>query len=221
MLKCKLTLVLLLAVTYLSAQTFLPREGFFPGTLFFTNGKTKTGYVAAPKHPNDKNVLLKTNEKAKAEKVPGANLDSLTMTTDDGKVITFENLPWTHSKNGKVKDKEWFFLVVKGYASLYLFTDVYLVTKTGNAYAVNRGNGNMGAVFSYYIRKKGDKVSHHFAESSEQFGVVGLGTILKKAAADYLSEDADLVDKINKKQLTHKDMEEIIHIYNDFMAKKE
>jgi len=143
------------------------------------------------------------------------------MNTDDGKVITFENLAWNHSKTGNVKDKEWFLKVVKGYTSLYLFTDMYLVTKTGNAYAVNRSNENTGSVFSYYIRKKGDKVAHHFAESSDQFAVVGLGSILKKAAADYLSEDADLVDKINKKQLTHKDMEEIIHIYNDFMAKKE
>lgn len=219
-LKIKLSLVLLLAVTYLFGQTILPKEGFFQGTVTFTNGKIKTGYFAAPKHPKDNSVLFKADAKAKTEKIPSATVDSLKMVTDDGSVFYFENMPYAYKPGSKIKDKIWFFVAVKGYATLYLFTDIYLITRKGNAYVVNRGNGNMGSMYFYYLRKKNQKVAYQFAETSESWGVMRLNAILKQAAAEYLSEDADLIDKINKKELTHRNLEEIIHIYNEYMDKR-
>jgi len=45
-----------------------------------------------------------------------------------------------------------------------------------------------------------------------------LNSILKDNAAIYLSEDTDLLKRIENKELTHKDLEEIIRIYNDYMV---
>lgn len=70
------------------------------------------------------------------------------------------------------------------------------------------------------MRKKNSNIAYFFAYTSPSRSVFNLNHILKKTASWYLSEDKDLVDKIMNKQLTHKNLEEIITMYNDFMEKQ-
>jgi hypothetical protein len=98
---------------------------------------------------------------------------------------------------------------------LYLLASAFIITKEGNAYAVIDGT-----IYYYLIRKKNEKVAYYFGVTGTSHAPVNSNYILKRSASMYLSEDKDLVDKINKKVLTHKNIEEIINIYNDFMSKR-
>ena len=49
---------------------------------------------------------------------------------------------------------------------------------------------------------------------------MNLNSFLKKSAKLYLNDDPALVKKIENKDLTHWDLEEIIRIYNDFKNEK-
>ena len=219
-LKFSLSLVFLLATWILSAQTFLLPTGFFPGTLHYKNGQVKNALVAAPKHSKQKAIVIKSGVKAKREKIPSTFLDSISITTQKGNAYYFEHLAWATKKGAKIRKDRWLFPVVKGYTTLYLLTDAFFITNEGNAYIVTSGPAN-GQVFFYLIRKKNEKIALYFGATSSSKGVMRLNIILKKSASLYLSEDKDLVDKIKKKILTHRDMEEIITIYNDYMSQKE
>lgn len=216
--KIKLTLSLLVFLTgnLLSGQTFLPGEGFFPGKLIYSNGIVKTGFIAAPKKARQGFIYFKSDKDGSKEKIKSDYVDSISMQTDEGKTFLFERLPWDTKPGAKIRNKMWFFVNVKGYANLYIYSDIYLITQKGNAYVVSNGT-----VFWYLIRKKNQKIAHYFGATSSSKGVMNLHHILKKSASLYLSEDADLVKKINNRQLTHSDIEEIINIYNEFMSTKQ
>ena len=60
----------------------------------------------------------------------------------------------------------------------------------------------------------------YFAETSSTVTYVGLNSVLKKSAETYLNEDPELVTQIHDKKYTHRDVFQIIRIYNEFMLKK-
>ncbi len=59
-----------------------------------------------------------------------------------------------------------------------------------------------------------------FAVTSDSPTTFNLNANLKKGASLYLSDDPELVEKIKKKEYTHKDVVEIIKVYNEYMEKK-
>ena len=219
-LKLNLFLLFLLAAGYLSAQTILPKEGFFPGSLHYKNGQVKAAFIAAPKKPKQKAIFIRATNTAKSEKIPSESLDSISFTTPQGTTYCFENLSWSMKEGGKIKNPQWFFTVVKGYASLYMLSDAYVITGKGKAYAVTYSVGSFGSEIYYMIKKQNDKVAYYFAYTST-FGPDRISQLLQRSATHYLSEDKDLVDKIIKKyQLSDRNAEEIINIYNDYMSQR-
>jgi len=61
-LKLALSLSFLMVANLLSGQYLLPREGFFPGTITYSNGEVKRGYVAAPKKAKQGKVYFKPDK---------------------------------------------------------------------------------------------------------------------------------------------------------------
>jgi hypothetical protein len=218
-LKLRLFLLFLLAAGYLSAQTILTKEGFFPGNLHYKNGRVKTAFVAAPKKPKQNEIFIRDTNTTKSEKVPSALLDSISLTTPNGNTYCFENLSWSMKEGGKIQKPQWFYTVVKGYASLYMLTDAYVITAKGNAVAVTYSVGHFGSEIYYMIRKGNDKLAYYFARTST-IGTDRISPLLLRSATHYLSEDQDLVDKITKKYLlSDRDAEDIINIYNDYISR--
>jgi hypothetical protein len=219
-LKLSLFLLFLFAAGYLSAQTILPKQGFFQGTLHYKNGQVKTAFVAAPKKPKQNGIFIRDTNTAKSEKIPSELLDSISLTTPKGNTYCFENLSWSMKKGGKIQKPQWFYTVVKGYASLYMLPDSYVITAKGNAVAVTYSVGHFGSEIYYMIKKANDKLAYYFAYTST-FGRDRISPVLVQSATHYLSEDQDLVEKITKKyQLSDRDAEEIINIYNDYMNQR-
>ncbi len=218
-LKLNLSLLFLLAAGYLSAQTILPNNGFFPGTLHYKNGQVKNALVAAPKKPKQKMIFIRATIKAKSEKIPSESLDSISLTTAKGSTYCFENLSWSMKEGGKIRKPQWFFTVVRGYASLYMLSDAYVITAKGNAVAVTYSVGHFGSEIYYMIKKRNEKIAYYFGYTST-FGAARCSQWLLRSATHYLSEDKDLVDKIKKYQFSDRDAEEIVNIYNDFMSQR-
>jgi len=220
-LKLSLSIVFFISFAYLSAQDFmLPREGFFPGTLHYKNGKVREVFVSAPKHTKQGTIVIRATKTAKKEKVPSASLDSISITPRKGITHYFEHLPWYYKKGGNPKNAMWFYVTVKGYATLYLWYETFIIDRDGNATDVSYTTQGSCTVHTYMLRKKNEKSAVYFAHVPSHTLAIGFNAALKKAAALYLSEDKDLVDKINKKLLKTEDLEEIINIYNDFMSQR-
>jgi hypothetical protein len=220
-LKLTLSLLFLAAAGYLSAQDFmLPREGFFPGTLHYKNGTVRNVFVSAPKKANQGSIIIRADKTSKKEKISSALLDSISITPKKGITHYFEHLPWCYTKGGKPKKAMWFYTTVKGYATLYLWYATFIIDRNGNATNVMYTSSGSATINTYMLRKKNEKTAFLFARVPSGGIAIGFNAALKKAAANYLSEDKDLIDKINKKQLTYDDVEEIIAIYNNFMSKK-
>jgi hypothetical protein len=219
-LKLSLFLVFLLTAGYLSAQTILSKEGFFPGSLHYKNGQVKTAFVSAPKKPGQKSIFIRATNTAKSEKIPSELLDSISFTTSKGFTYCFANLSWSMKEGGRIKNPQWFYTVVKGYASLYMLPGSYVITAKGNAYAVTYSVDSFGSEIYYMIKKQHDKVAYYFGYTST-FGPNRISQLLQRSATHYLSEDQDLVDRITKKyELSDRDAEKIINIYNDYMSQK-
>jgi len=215
-LKLTLSLLLLLAGAYLSAQTFLPREGFLPGKLIYTNGEVKTGFIAAPKKSNQSFIYYKSDKDAKKVKIKSILLDSISMKTDEKNTSCFERLGWTLTPKGKIRKQRWFYVTVKGYANLYILADKFIIDKKGRVIFVTNSQA-----FYYLLRKRNEKVAHYFLYVSTAKMNITVGSMLKQNAPKYFSEDADLMQKINTKKLKAKNVEEVVNIYNDYMDKKE
>ena len=203
-----------MTVSCLSGQTF------YKGSITFANGDVKNGFVAPPKDANQKNILFRSTEKAKNEKIQNGTLTAISIESENGKTLDFEYLP-TAQGPGKSTKNYWLFTEVKGFATLYLMS-VYRIDRHGNAYSVYYAqNSHDQAMFPYYIKKKNEKVAYFFAYTSISHTVIGLNAFLKKSASLYLNDDPGLVKRINDKDLTHRNLAEIINIYNDFMDKKQ
>jgi len=218
-------LTLTLSILFVILQTSLSAQGYnfyapgrqaFPGTITYVNGKVKTGLIIAPKHLKQSKIFYRTAKKAKKEKIPSNLIASISLQTETGKDAEFEFLPSVMKKGKTPGSNIWLEVIVKGYATLYLISDKYLLSEDGHVY--NFDNASSGPSWRYYLRKKGEKVATFFAYTSPSKMVPRLNSILKDNAAIYLSEDTDLLKRIENKELTHKDLEEIIRIYNDYMV---
>ena len=220
--KFKLTfsIVLFLIVTCLSGQTILPKEGYFPGTMTYENGIVRTGYVAAPTFWNQSHVWFESDKNGKEEKIKCKDVKSITLQTPNGKTYHFDNIPVCMKEGRKNLRKRWLVLMLQGYATLYLQSDAFVIDKKGNAFSVTYSSNYYPATQTYYIRKKNSNTTYFFAQTSPNHNVGNLNHVLKRTSSWYLSEDKDLVDKIMTKKLTHRDVEEIITIYNDYMEKQ-
>jgi len=221
-LKLSLSLSFLMIVGYISAQDFmLPREGFFPGTLHYKNGKVRTVLVSAPKHTKQGTIIIRETPTADKEKVPSASLDSISITPKKGITYCFEHLPWYYKKDGNPKKAMWLYVTLKGYATLYLWYETFIIDRHGNATTVKYTTQGYSTTNTYMLRKKNEKTAVYFISVPSSGIAIGFNAAFKKVANQYLSEDKDLLDKIDKKQLTYDDPEEVIAIYNNFMSKKQ
>lgn len=222
--KLKLTLSLLLLATagYLSAQDFmLPREGFFPGTLHYKNGTVRNVFVSAPKKANQGSIIIRADKTSKKEKISSASLDSISISPKKGITYCFEHLPWHYKKDGNPKKAMWLYVTIKGYATLYLWYETFIIDRHGNATTVKYTTQGYSTTNTYMLRKKNENTAVYFINVPSSGIAIGFNAAFKKVANQYLSEDTDLLDKINKKQLTYDDVEEIITIYNNFMSQKQ
>jgi len=213
------SLTLLLILFFAANVSF--SQTYQKGNLVYEDGTTKEGLVSIPKRVTQNNIYFKPEKNGNEEKIPSDKLKYIHVQSTDGKEYSFERQYYKMSPEKQNKNDGWLFVVVKGYATLYLCSDNYQIDKKGNVYVIDnvQSTGEL-PTYEYYLKKEKGIAAIFFATTSTSSTMFGLNKTLKNNAAKYLAEDKELIKKINNKDYTHKDVEEIISIYNTFMQEK-
>jgi hypothetical protein len=216
-----LTLVLLLlSATILPGQTAFTRSGYFKATLTFTDGSTKTCFVAAPRNSGQSNIYTRASKEGKDQKVSSASLVSIVMQIADSTFYYFDHMGLAMDPGKKVCKPRWLFAEVKGYASLYRLVDGIVVNKYGDAVTNGSTNSSYSSTILYYMAKENENVAYLLGGISPSIMVCNINHSLKKSLITLLHEDTDLVKKIETGEIDRKDLEDIFTIYNDFMKER-
>lgn len=188
-------------------------QGFHQGTINYLNGDTKKGLVEITSDV----LKFKDNDDAKTIKIDNALIKSVVFISATGKKYVIERIKrqFRESSTGKYV---WLQLLQQGgYYDLYVAGDGYSFDKEGNliatsSYVTNRTLPS----FVYYIRKFDQENAVLFSISS------GIGTekIFRNNCKKYLSDDAELMARIESKELEKTAVEFVIDSYNKFKKKK-
>lgn len=202
-------LQVMLAVT-MQAQKFLT------GTLVFANGNKIQCQLVPPKDFNTKEIRYRLNSHSPVNEVPSDSLTYISVELGKGINFDFQRLATAWDLDKKPSKKAWLLIVVPGYATLYMKSEYDFDYEEGVAVITHFTLGRSLPSFDYYLKKKGMEFAVFFSKTSNSPGMLGLHNILKKSVNKYLSDDPDLVAKVDEKTYSHRDSEEIIRLYNQF-----
>lgn len=184
----------------------------------YENGKTKYCYAAIPKTCGQNTISYKEDADAPVKEIPSQLLSEITILNPDSTVYIFERVNTLIKSDGKPKEKEWLYVEVKGYASLYLRIDKYKIDPQGTLLLIAQDQ-----LVMYYVKKKKDQNAILMAYQNPYPGantVVGANKPLKTNGPAFFAEHKEVVSKIKDGTYTSKDIQEIVDIYNNFMDEK-
>ena len=215
------TVKLKIIVLLLFTATFVFGQPFRPGSLTFENGDVKTGFLQIPTKGEQKTIKFKTdiNDK-KAESIKSDVLLSLVVESEDENRYTFHR---TSVKRplGRTSKKAWLLVLLDDYVTLCFTGGQFQTDTKGNVVAKTEyWRGRDLPTFSYFLKKKGENLPFAFAQTSPSPTMFGLNNELRRNAKLHLSDYPELVERIENKEFTHKDVVQIIQLYNDYMKNK-
>ena len=177
-------------------------EKFYKATVYFTDGHQVDGLVTLPEKVTDETIRYKENDDAKAVKYKSEELARLVFPEADGNNVIFERV---NAQKGPATKKTmilWLRVAKRGFATLY-FADVKSVMATGG--------GMMVGYDRYWYVQREDEVSASLVnwQAGRTFE-----SYFRKKASEYFKDDAELVQKIEDKQLKGEDIYKVLEEYN-------
>ncbi len=204
-------LLTLLCLLLFSLNSF--SQEFHQGTVNYLNGDIKKGLI---KLKSDF-LKFKNNDYAKTSEIDCNLLKSVMFESVNGDKYTIERTNRQLGSSSRFRYGWLQLLQEGGYYNLYVSGDGYSFDKSGrliltSSYVTNRTLPS----FTYYIKKFDKEKTMYFCETS------GLGTehFFRKSCLKYLSDNSELLAKIEKKELTKMDVQYVIDLYNKFKKKK-
>lgn len=220
-LKCT---ILLLSIVLLSScgigKNFYADQELnnYPGTIYLSNGESKTGQVGMPSS-NSKTVLLKAKGKAdesiEAEKVDRIEFTA-NLTTDKVHIVRYLPVKGMFNK----KSNRWVVCFSEGpYTSAYVGAANYKINAdgtmsfVGTRQVVNHGNGTMIVNPSYpvYMMKKGDDALTQVALTK---GISFEDSAFRSGVSNFLHDDPQLTEYIQDEKWGFDNMNSIVQNYN-------
>ncbi len=200
---------------FIALSSIIFGQKFQKATINQTDGTQKTGLVNGKSLSDSKEIKYKTDENTKPENISKSLIKSIDFYSSNDKVYHIENITITNEKKTKTSS-EWMLNLVSGYYDLYIIAD-YSFDKEGNLkLSTNYLTGRDLPEFYYFIKNKNEKYAEIFALYSPSPTYFGLHKILKDNVVKFMSDDKDLVDKVEKKKLSTKSVEQIVKEYNEF-----
>lgn len=179
------------------------------------DGSTKTGLVNGKSLSDSKEIKFKTDENAKDERIAKASIKSIDFYSTNGSTYHIDNIFMTNEKKTKTTS-EWMLKLISGYYDLFIIAD-YSFDKEGNLkLSTNYLVGRDLPEFYYFIKKPNEKYADIFALYSPSPTYFGLHKILKEGVNKFMPDDKALVEKVEKKKLSTKNIEQIVKEYNEF-----
>ena len=183
------------------------------------DGTKKPGWVQSKSLSNGKQIQFKADENAKAESILNTGINAIEFSTNTNKKDRLDYVSFYPTDKKTKTESTWMLKLVSGYYDLYTVAD-YSFDKAGNiVLSTNYLVGSTLPEFYYFIKKQDEKNAVLFGLHSPSPTYFGLHKILKENVAKLMSDDPILVKKVESKQLSTKNMEQIVKQYNDFKAK--
>ncbi|WP_379965029.1 hypothetical protein [Epilithonimonas sp. UC225_85] len=181
------------------------------------DGSTKTGLVNGKSLSDSKEIKFKTDENSKVEPILKSSVKSIDFYSSNDKIYHIDNIFLTNEKKTKTTS-EWMLKLISGYYDLYIIAD-YSFDKQGNlTLSTDYRVGRDLPEFYYFIKKPSEKYADIFALYSPSPTYFGLHKILKESVTKFMSDDKALVDKVEKKKLSTKNIEQIVKEYNEYKS---
>ncbi len=179
------------------------------------DGSIKTGFLNGKSLSDSKEIKFKTTEDSKVEPILKSSVKSIDFYSANGKIYHIDNILLTNEKKTKTTS-EWMLKLISGYYDLFIIAN-YSFDKEGNlTLSTNYLVGKDLPEFYYFIKKPTEKFADIFALYSPSPTYFGLHKILKDNVIKFMSDDKTLVDKVEKKKLSTKNIEQIVKEYNEF-----
>lgn len=192
-----------------SAQNF-NNNPYWEGKIKLTDGTVKTGYVMVPSSSKENYIAFKPTMDGKKETVKRKEIESIVVTSKTGREYLYENIPAVLTITGKTSWGTSLLLVFgkNSYATFYIESQKYIASdKTGEISLLYRyDHGTDFPTVSYYIRKKGAPKANLFYITRHLGGI-------KKGVNHHLTEDPELIKRVNGRELKQDDIPEIISTY--------
>jgi|GEM_PF-5421271 len=209
--------ILILFFALSSISTF--SQKFQKAVIENMDGSTKTGLINGKSLSDSKEIKFKTDEESKVEPILKSSVKSIDFYSTNGKTYHIDNIFLTNEKKTKTTS-EWMLKLVSGYYDLFIIAD-YSFDKNGNlTLSTDYRVGRDLPEFYYFIKKQDEKFADIFALYSPSPTYFGLHKILKENVIKFMSDDQALVDKVEKKKLSTKNIEQIVKEYNEFKLAK-
>lgn len=201
----------------IASSSFIFGQKFQKAVIQNVDGSTKTGLVNAKSLSDSKEIKFKADENSKAESISKTPIKSIDFYSSNDKIYHIDNISVTNEKKTKTSN-EWMVKLASGYYDLYIIAD-YSFDKEGNLkLSTDYRAGRDLPEFYYFIKNKNEKSAEIFALYSPSPTYFGLHKILKEGVNKFMSDDKALVDKVEKKKLSTKNIEQIVKEYNEFKS---
>lgn len=198
---------------------------FLEGELVLEDGKVRKGYIQVPKTDIAMSISFKESLDAQEEKIKTLTISSFIVYSDNGQntfECVFADLSQNPSKQRIAKYKVTMLVLKKGYATLYIKGSKFKTNKDGTIDIVSYALESEGGTprFFYYLKKQDMDYAAPFDityTQSKSF-VIDFNKNLIRNAETYLSENPELVERVKNGDFTHKNIPELIEIYNKHMV---
>ncbi len=192
-------------VCFVCISQLLHSQKPFQATLYFTDGSVRTGFAELVNTFESKFVFFREDANSKTEKIPSVQIKRIVYDNGD-EVHEYDCLKVFFGINKK-KPKGPFFLKLlqRGYASLYMIKTYMTAT-----------NGHVVSFDDYYIIREGESG----AKLISSVGALNKNNIFRSRAPKYFSDHKELALQIKKKKYKWNDIEQVVKIYNEWIADK-
>lgn len=192
------------------AQININTNPYWKGQITLFDGSEKQGYVKVPNNSNENEIAFRSSLNGEKETIKRNLIETVVVESEHGKTYYYENTPRVFSSKSQKSTGNSLLLVESknDYVTFYVESQAYKVdSKSGELVLLYRYNfGEDFPTVFHYIKKRDSLVANIFY-------ITGLVGGVKKAAKIHLTEDPELIRKINDKELGKKDISEIIDNY--------
>jgi len=213
--KTKITILVLITFSSL-----IYGQRFQKAIIQMIDGSTKTGFVNGKIDKEDKKIKFRSSEKSSNETLSIDLVKSFSLQDSFGESYEFENVSVFMDEKRKKPESLLLLKLDSGYYDLYFYADISFGKKGNIQFSDKQYNVAETPAVYYFIKREKEKQGDFF--SSENIdGTSAFSPFhkyLKKSVARFMSDDKTLVDKIESKKLSAKDIPQIVKEYNEFKA---
>lgn len=185
---------------------------YYPATVFYTTGGKATMLVVSPEYLQENQVLVKSTEQAKAEKLDGTTIAKIIYQVENSDPVTY--LRERFIVMGKAKDSHmWVQELLCGHASLYVKGGGMVITRAGAPHNIED--------VTFYAKRKGEEGITYLGEYivSGAFNVGATALFIKHAKA-YFGDCPQLVTKLENKHYKVQEALAVVEDYNKLKQSK-